>query len=259
MKHGVYRIKNISNNDCYIGSSLNFKERKRRHFRDLEKGKHHSIVLQRAFNKYGRDEFEFEILETGIDRNELLQREQYFIDTLNPKYNICSIAGSPLGVKHSKESNEKKRKYALENNVLPPSSTWENKRIPVIMLDYTTSKVIRQFESISEACLFIGKDSSFASTIISCCNNKRYSAYGYRWVYQEEDIKSLRKKEELVAWNKGKRIRGTRMRKVKQYNLEMEYIREWESVKEAEKVYGKGISNCALGKSKTSNGYIWKY
>ena len=38
-----------------------------------------------------------------------------------------------------------------------------------------------------------------------------------------------------------------------------EFIKEFNSVKEAEKEFGKGISNCALGKSKTSNGYICKY
>ena len=39
----------------------------------------------------------------------------------------------------------------------------------------------------------------------------------------------------------------------------MNFIKEWNSVKEAEIIFGKGISNCALGKSKTSGGFIWKY
>lgn len=38
-----------------------------------------------------------------------------------------------------------------------------------------------------------------------------------------------------------------------------EFIKEFNSVKEAEGIFGKGISNCALGKSKSSNGFIWKY
>ena len=32
-----------------------------------------------------------------------------------------------------------------------------------------------------------------------------------------------------------------------------------DSVKEAELEIGKGVGNCARGKSKTSNGFIWKY
>jgi len=48
------------------------------------------------------------------------------------------------------------------------------------MLHYDTLEVLNEFESLSEACRFIGKDATFASTITSCCNNKRFSAYNYR-------------------------------------------------------------------------------
>jgi group I intron endonuclease len=37
----------------------------------------------------------------------LIQREQYYIDLLNPEYNICKIAGSNLGFKHSEITKEK--------------------------------------------------------------------------------------------------------------------------------------------------------
>ncbi len=44
-----------------------------------------------------------------------------------------------------------------------------------------------------------------------------------------------------------------------QYTLDNIFIKEWNSVKEAELEIGKGIGNCARGISKTSNGYIWKF
>ena len=34
----------------------------------------------------------------------MIEREQYYIDTLNPEYNILKIAGSPLGYIHSEET-----------------------------------------------------------------------------------------------------------------------------------------------------------
>jgi len=34
-------------------------------------------------------------------RTALIEREQYYIDLLNPEYNILKIAGSRLGVKHT--------------------------------------------------------------------------------------------------------------------------------------------------------------
>lgn len=44
-----------------------------------------------------------EILEYG-DKNNVLIREQYYMDLLKPQYNIAEIAGSTLGYKHTPES-----------------------------------------------------------------------------------------------------------------------------------------------------------
>lgn len=255
---GIYKIINQLNNDCYVGSSLNLRDRKARHFRDLSNNKHHSIILQRSVEKYGIENFQFEIIEE-CEKDILLEREQYYIDLINPKYNICKIAGSPLDTKQSEEACEKKRKYAIEHNVIPPESTWKDKQRKVYMLDYNTLEILQEFISLSEACRFIGKDATFASTITSCCTNKRFSAYGYRWVFDIEDIKNLRQKEIKEPWNKGKKIDNKKSKHVFQYTLDNIFIKEWESIKEAELEFGKGIGNCARGKSKTSNGYVWKY
>jgi len=37
----------------------------------------------------------------------LIQREQYYLDTLKPEYNICTTAGSTLGKLHSLEAKDK--------------------------------------------------------------------------------------------------------------------------------------------------------
>lgn len=255
---GIYKIINKINEDCYIGSSINLKNREFRHLRDLKNNNHHSVILQRAVEKYGIENFQFEIVEECL-KSELLNREQYYLDTLNPKYNICKIAGSPLGTKQSKEACEKKRKYAIENNIVPPESTWKEKQKEVYMLDYNTLEVIQKFESLSSACRYLGKDATFASTITSCCKNNRFSAYGYRWVFDKNDIKNLRQKDKKDPWNKGKKIDNKKSKKVYQYGLDGAFIKSWDSVKDAENIFGKGIGNCARGKSKTSNGYIWKY
>jgi hypothetical protein len=199
---GIYKIVNTINNSCYVGSSINFKERKGRHFKMLRKGNHHSIILQRAYNKYGVVNFIFSIIEE-CDKSILLSREQYWIDTLKPVYNVCKIAGSPLGTKQSIAVRNKKRKYALDNNIIPPKSTWEDRQKQVLMLNYNTLEIINTFVSASEACRYVGKDCTFTSTITSCCKNKRFSAFGYRWVFNESDITNLRSKIPLVPWNKG--------------------------------------------------------
>lgn len=255
---GIYKIKNILTGDCYIGSSNNTTKRSKRHYRDLNNNCHHSIILQRAVNKYGIQYFIFGVIEE-CEISLLLEREQFYLDKESPKYNIYSEAGSPLGFKHSEETKEKLKQYALDNSIKPPESTWKNRQESVLMLDYNTLDVLNKFESLSEACRFIGKDSSFASTISSCCKNKRYSAYGYRWAFCEEDIPNLIEKKKRVAWNKGKKIKSSKGKKVYQYDLKGNFIKEWNSIKEAEQEIGKGIGNCARGLSKTSNGYKWKF
>jgi group I intron endonuclease len=61
---GIYQIRNIVNNHIYIGSAKNFKTRWNTHLCNLRKGKHHSSHLQKAFRKYGEENFIFEILIT---------------------------------------------------------------------------------------------------------------------------------------------------------------------------------------------------
>jgi len=83
---GIYRIKNLLNNKCYYGSSKNIETRWLKHKNELKKGKHINIILQRAWDKYGSDNFSFEVVEE-CDKKILLEREQYYLD-LNPDYNI---------------------------------------------------------------------------------------------------------------------------------------------------------------------------
>jgi group I intron endonuclease len=72
----------------------------------LIRNKHHSSYLQRAWNKYGEDAFEFSIIELCFPLV-LIFREQYFINTLKPEYNGNPIAGSSFGRKFTPESRAK--------------------------------------------------------------------------------------------------------------------------------------------------------
>ena len=87
MKSGIYQIINTITNDLYIGSSINLKYRKNRHSKDLRKGNHHSVILQRAVNKYGIINFKFRIIEL-CEKELLISKVQYYIHKLKPKYNI---------------------------------------------------------------------------------------------------------------------------------------------------------------------------
>lgn len=100
---GIYKIVNTINGKIYIGSAVNLKRRKYIHFLLLQKKEHCNIILQSAFDKYGIDSFSFEVLEFVDDKCQLIQREQFYLNTYKPYkkkngYNISPTAGSTLGV-----------------------------------------------------------------------------------------------------------------------------------------------------------------
>ena len=101
---GIYQIENQVNGNRYIGSAVSLRHRQYRHLCDLRHGRHGNQHLQRAFDKYGETAFVFSVLEDVEDALQLLLREQHYLDTLKPEYNIESIAGSPLGVRRSAET-----------------------------------------------------------------------------------------------------------------------------------------------------------
>jgi group I intron endonuclease len=103
---GIYSITNKNNGNKYIGSAVHIKHRWNCHISDLNKNKHHSIYLQRAWDKYGADCFEFSVIEY-CEKDKLIEREQFFIDIFCPTYNILPTAGSCLGMKHSDEAKKK--------------------------------------------------------------------------------------------------------------------------------------------------------
>lgn len=107
----IYAIRNKKNGKIYIGSAADFLVRKRLHISTLNRNKHHSLYLQNSWNKHGADAFEFKPLIICA-KKDLLLYEQRTLDeyrSYDPKigYNICPIAGSPLGRKLTEEHKKK--------------------------------------------------------------------------------------------------------------------------------------------------------
>lgn len=105
------------NGKRYIGSAKCFRKRWYEHRRDLSRGNHHSVALQRAWRKHGAENFVFEVLEF-CEAAVLIASEQLFIDA-GCDYNICKVAGSSLGLKHSVEARAKMRDSQLRRSALP--------------------------------------------------------------------------------------------------------------------------------------------
>lgn len=114
----IYKIRNLINGKIYVGSTQKIaRKRKEEHFCELLGGYHFNKHLQSSFNKHGKSCFLFEIIE-NIDLSQiidekdrykyLLEREIFYIKSLNPQYNICNeIRGGKLGRIVSEETREK--------------------------------------------------------------------------------------------------------------------------------------------------------
>lgn len=117
MTSGIYAIKNIENEKFYVGSAVCLERRRIRHWTDLRSSSHHNEHLQRAWDKYGEDVFEFEIVvECG--KADLIWIEQAYLDYSwgsDVLYNLSPSAGHLLGYEHTDESKDKIRN-ALQGN-----------------------------------------------------------------------------------------------------------------------------------------------
>lgn len=151
---GIYKITNLLNNKFYIGSSCDIRARKYLHFSMLKNNKHHSPILQRVYNKYGKKYLSFEIIEE-CDVENLIEREQYYLDSLKPEYNICKVAGRTAGIISSKRKPV--IQYDLEGNIIKI---------------YTCLEDIKKEFNLSNS-----------SKITKVCKLERRKAYGYVWRY----------------------------------------------------------------------------
>jgi group I intron endonuclease len=110
---GIYKITCVPTGKFYIGSSQDIAVRWRKHRERLSLEKRGSPHLQYAWNKYGADAFVIEILEPVMFIEHLLEREQFYLDTLRPYdrtigFNIALYAGAPMrGRKTSAETLKK--------------------------------------------------------------------------------------------------------------------------------------------------------
>ncbi len=105
---GIYQIRNKINGKIYVGQARNIRKRINSH-----KCKSSACpYIRRAILKYGGNNFEISILEQVDDKSKLTEREQYWLDTLEPYrkengYNICIVAESVKNVIFSEEHKAK--------------------------------------------------------------------------------------------------------------------------------------------------------
>ena len=147
---GVYQIKNKVNNKIYVGSTSNLEIREVNHFSSLKHDKHYNIHLQRSYNKYGKENFVFEVLFICSPES-LLFYEQQFLDQWKPEYNISINALAPTRGRKLTEEHKQKVGIAMKGheNYFIKHSEETKQKISKSMKGYKKSKKHR--ENLSKA------------------------------------------------------------------------------------------------------------
>ena len=171
-KIGIYKWVNIINGDTYIGSSGNLADRFRQYLNInyLEEiSKRNNSRIYRSLIKNGYSNFILEIIEY-CSLDVLIKREQYFIDTLNPVYNINITAGSMKGFKHSDVTkatmNSKKKASVVSEETKLRIANTLSKGITVTILNRITNKSITCL-SIRDAAKVVSRHHSYSSKRIN--------------------------------------------------------------------------------------------
>lgn len=219
---GVYQIRNLVNGHLYVGSSRALGFRRTQHFSDLRCQRHHSSYLQRAFNKYGEENFIFEVIEF-CDNNDQFTLEQYWIDKLSPPYNVSPIATAP-SLQYGKKNYRAHSVICLE-----------------------TEKI---YDTIVEA----EKDTGISrSSITNACLGKTSTAYGMHWLYYEDYInKTPEDIKEILLKVPDDPLSVVCLETREVYSSIVK-------ASKAHKVNKGNISLCCLGKRRTAGEKHWVY
>lgn len=169
----IYKISNDVNDLVYIGQTkredimIRFKEHY--YYAHTKDGKYRAFG--KAINEIGFEHFKIEVLEE-CDQSMLNEREIYWIsyyDSYNHGYNMTP--GGQQGEQHTSEEK------------------------PVIMCDKKTKEQIKNFNSLGEGARYIIENNlsntknikTIISAISQNLSKRRQSAYGFLWLYQNEE------------------------------------------------------------------------
>jgi hypothetical protein len=128
-----------------------------------------------AIIKYGYSNFTLEIIEY-CDKLKVIEREQFYIDLLRPKYNLLQVAGSRFGTKHSDET--RKKMSLSQKGHIGSINNPKAKKIMVTDLE-TNSSVCYDSVNLAASALNCGD-----SSILKNLKSKKNKAYKGRYVFK---------------------------------------------------------------------------
>jgi len=225
----IYLITNLSNDKKYVGQTVqNPQERWRQHLKDSKNPK---MVISHAINKYGVDNFKFEVIDECLSIDALNEAESgwiYRLDTFNNGYNSTSGGDRNFIIteEFKKRVSDGLKKYYETYDVY-------NKGVP---LSEEHKEKLRQYR-------------------LGTKHTEEWKCNASKRCKESNSVKRL---QEWVKKNGDPKLKPI----VQLDKITGKMIREFESVKQASEQVGTGrtnITNCLTGYSKSAGGFIWVY
>lgn len=240
----TYQTKNLINGKTYIGARSTNK---------IDDGYFGSgVLLKKAIKKYGKENFERQILCFFETREEMWKEEEFLIteDWIKDNSNY-NIKGGGLGGLRSQEAIEKF--IEMRRNMPPPSLEVKLKISKALKGSKRTPEAIR-----NSAVGNIGRKHSTVT-------RKLMSEKAKGRVFSETHKKNLSKaaKERRIKYaNKYKDASKKRSKAIIQFDMLGNFIAEYSSIREMERQTGYQrfyVSQCCNGTKCKYNGFVWKY
>lgn len=229
---GIYLITCKPTGKVYVGQSKNIKVRKSQHLSKLIAGQHYNSYFQNAFNKYGRDNFSFRVLENCKDEI-LTEREEFWINFYNSNkaeygFNLKGVMDSPSSLEHKEACGIATRKRNVDKHGL-----WT-------IFNLQTGEVIESEIKYEH----VGQNKTY--------NYKKHYLALRDWTLQEF-------KTHYEKYNNYQQL-NTEANKIYAKNLTTGEVKEFPSVCRGAKELGihEGlVRNVVLGRKLSTNGYTF--
>lgn len=241
---GIYQIKNLVNNKMYIGSSVNIANRWTQHLALLNLNKHPNLHLQKSWDKYGKENFTFAILEEIFTTENIFIKEKEYILKFNT---INSINGYNKSLPdmngYTPMSKEGKKRFV--SSIIKRSKN-------ILLLNKETGELEKEYESIG----LLVKDLNLPNSkkVYEVLTKKRVAYKGYIFIYKEDYDKnkdySISKQQHHINNRKP----------VFQYDMNMNLIKEWDSTQQIVTELNMKLSSIytAIGRQEHLFGSYWR-
>ncbi len=206
-----------------------------------------------------------EILEYIDELSQLNERERYWLEFYNAADDPMFYNKTNKNYGATEYTQETKDKIGKANQKPKPKGFLDNMKIPVIQYSLN-GDFIQEWDSITDASKNLN-----LHNVGAVCRGEYKTCGGYIFRFKHDPLPTdyaipihRNKNKNRMGWvcEKLKGPRPTKYKPIIQYDLNENFIKEWDSLKDASvslNINTGGISQCCMGYINSAGGYKFKY